>query len=360
MVFPQKVKKSGAPAPRADLRRVSAWATLALVAVSFVAPANFVTEEPGPTFNTIGDFNEKQLIEIEDAETYPVSGALDMTTVSVAGGPNSTVGALNVLSAWLSDSGSVLPSDLMYAPTVTNEQVSQRNSAEMTNSQEVAQAAALTYLGEDFTEHLTVSGVAEGGPSEGLIEEQDVILRVDGANLDGFESLTEAINKPKGAAVTVTVRRDGAERDFTITPIYNEENDSYLLGLYLARSFDFPLTVNYGLEEVGGPSAGLMFALGIIDELTEGEMTGGEHFAGTGTIDTDGAVGGIGGIAQKMRGASEAGATVFLAPAENCDEVVGRVPAGLSVVKVETLTDAVEAVEQIGQGSDPATFPTCS
>lgn len=360
MVFSQKSKKSGVPSRRTDLRAVSAWATLLLVGGSFIAPANFVTEQPGPTFNTIGDFDEKQLIEIEDAQTYPVSGALDMTTVSVAGGPNSTVGALNVLSAWLSDSGSVLPSDLMYAPTVTNEEVSQRNSAEMTNSQEVAQAAALAYLGQDFTEQLTVSAVAEGGPSDGLIEDQDVILQVDGKNLDGFESLTQAINAPGGEAVTVTVQREGAEREFTITPVFSEESESYILGLYLARSFDFPLTVNYGLQEVGGPSAGMMFALGIIDELTEGKLTGGEHFAGTGTIDTDGTVGGIGGISQKMKGASDAGATVFLAPAENCDEVVGRVPSGLSVVKVQTLTDAVEAVEQIGEGADPSTFPTCS
>lgn len=360
MVFSQKSKKSGAPSRRTDLRAVSAWATLLLVGGSFVVPANFVTEQPGPTFNTIGDFDEKQLIEIVDAQTYPVSGALDMTTVSVAGGPNSTVGAFNVLSAWLSDSGSVLPSDLMYAPTVTNEEVSQRNSAEMTNSQEVAQAAALAYLGQDFTEQLTVSAVAEGGPSDGLIEDQDVILQVDGKNLDGFENLTQAINVPGGEAVTVTVQREGAEREFTITPVFSEESESYILGLYLARSFDFPLTVNYGLQEVGGPSAGMMFALGIIDELTEGELTGGEHFAGTGTIDTDGTVGGIGGISQKMKGASDVGATVFLAPAENCDEVVGRVPSGLSVVKVQTLTDAVEAVEQIGEGADPSTFPTCS
>lgn len=361
MVFSQKAHKSTRPARhRTSLRTVSALGTLALVAGAFVIPVNYVTEQPGPTFNTIGEYRENQLIEIEGAETYPVSGNLDMTTVSVAGGPNSTVGALGVLSVWLDDSTAVLPSDLMYPPTVTSEQVSQQNAAEMTNSQEVAQSAALTYLGEDFVEHLRVSAVAQDGPSAGLVEEADTIRRINGTEITGYQSLTAAINASPGEELTLTVERDGSERDLRVTPVFSSDTDSYILGLYLARSFDFPLSVNYGLQEVGGPSAGMMFALGIIDELTEGEMTGGLHFAGTGTITTDGEVGSIGGIAQKMRGSVDAGASVFLAPAENCDEVVGKVPEGLSVVKVSTLTEAVDAVTEIGRGADPATFPTCS
>ena len=101
-------------------------------------------------------------------------------------------------------------------------------------------------------------------------------------------------------------------------------------------------------------------SLGIIDELTEGKMTGGVHFAGTGTIESNGDVGSIGGIAQKMVGAKDAGATVFLAPADNCDEVVGHIPDGLSVVKVSNLTEAADAVKKIGAGEDPSTFPTCT
>ncbi|WP_185174403.1 PDZ domain-containing protein [Rothia nasimurium] len=361
MVFSKRDKAGARPRERrADLRTVSAVGTLGLSMFSLVIPVDFVTESPGPTFNTIGEFDSKPLIEIEGAQTYPVSGNLDMTTVSVAGGPNTSLFAIEALATWLEDSTAVLPSDLIYDPSVTSEQVTAQNTADMTNSQEVAQAAALTQLGIDYTEILTVSGAVEGAPSQGVLQEGDVITALNGEPLASYTDLTERVNASAGQPVTLTVTRDGSEQDVTVTPSYNEQRQRYVLGLYIARSFEFPMTVNYGLEEVGGPSAGMMFALGIIDELTEGEMTGGIHFAGTGTIDADGTVGSIGGIEQKMRGAADAGATVFLAPADNCDEVVGNVPRRLNVIKVSTLDEAVDAVTRIGQGEDPATFPTCS
>ncbi|WHS51100.1 PDZ domain-containing protein [Rothia sp. SD9660Na] len=359
MVFSKRDNAGTRPHERrADVRTVSAVGALGLSVLSLVIPVDFVTESPGPTFNTIGEFNSKPLLEIEGAQTYPVSGNLDMTTVSVAGGPNSSLFAVEALATWLEDSTAVLPSDLIYDPSVTSDQVNAQNSADMTNSQEVAQAAALTQLGIDYTEMLTVSGAVEGGPSQGLIQEGDVITALNGQALTSYTDLTGRVNASAGQPVTLT--RDGNEQDVSVTPSYNEQGQRYVLGLYIARSFEFPMTVNYGLEEVGGPSAGMMFALGIIDELTEGEMTGGIHFAGTGTIDADGTVGSIGGIEQKMQGAADAGATVFLAPADNCGEVVGNVPRRLNVIKVATLDEAVDAVTRIGQGEDPATFPTCS
>lgn len=361
MVFSQR-ENAGAQSRegRVDLRRVSAVGALGLSMLSLVIPVDFVTESPGPTFNTIGEFDGRSLIAIEGAQTYPVSGNLDMTTVSVAGGPNSSLFALEALATWLEDSTAVLPSDLIYDPAVTREQVSAQNSADMTNSQEVAQAAALTQLGINYTETLTVSGTVEGGPSQGQLQEGDVITALNGQALTGYTDLTERVNASAGQPVNLSFTRAGNQQEATVLPSYNEQGQRYVLGLYIARSFEFPMTVNYGLEEVGGPSAGMMFALGIIDELTEGEMTGGLHFAGTGTIDADGTVGSIGGIEQKMRGAADAGATVFLAPADNCGEVVGNVPRRLNVIKVATLDEAVDAVTRIGQGEDPSTFPTCS
>lgn len=346
--------------PSINLYTVSATGAIGLSLLSLVIPVNFVAESPGPTFNTIGEFNKKPLIEIEGAETYPVTGHLDMTTVQVAGGPNSSLGALGAFATWLEESTTVLPSDLVYDPSVTSEQVSARNSADMTNSQEVAQAAALTQLGIDYTENLKVSGAVEGGPSEGLVKEGDTVTAINGEALTKYADLTDRVNASGGQPVTVTLVRDGQTQQVTVTPVRNDQNGRYVLGLYISRTFNFPMTVHYGLEEVGGPSAGMMFALGIIDELTEGDMTGGKHFAGTGTIESDGTVGPIGGIEQKMKGAVNEGATVFLAPASNCDEVVGHVPHGLSVVRVSTLDEAVKAVTQIGQGEDPASFPTCT
>ncbi|SQC29529.1 Predicted secreted protein containing a PDZ domain [Rothia kristinae] len=120
----------------------------------------FVTEAPGPTFNTIGEWNGHQLIRIDGAKTYPVSGSLDMTTVSVAGGPNSQTNPLAVLGAFLDPGRTALPADALYAPGTSSAQVAARNSADMTDSQSAAQAAAAEHLGIDYSVTLRVAGRA--------------------------------------------------------------------------------------------------------------------------------------------------------------------------------------------------------
>ncbi|MGH3670280.1 MAG: S16 family serine protease, partial [Pseudonocardiaceae bacterium] len=114
-----------------------------------------------------------------------------------------------------------------------------------------------------------------------------------------------------------------------------------------------PFTTTITLADVGGPSAGLMFALAIVDKLTPGALAGNIFVAGTGTIVPAGQVGSIGGIPLKMISAREAGATVFLVPAGNCAEAVQHVPAGLRLVRVNTLTDAVHALDQLRGGQQP-------
>jgi len=123
--------------------------------------------------------------------------------------------------------------------------------------------------------------------------------------------------------------------------------------------YDFPFEVSIQLDNVGGPSAGQMFALGIMDKLTPDSLNGGKRVAGTGTIDNVGNVGAIGGIRQKMYGARSAGATIFLAPASNCDEVTGHIPAGLQVFAVKTLSDSVKVLDAVRAGSSTADLPTC-
>src|SRR5690606_23641311 len=135
--------------------------------------------------------------------------------------------------------------------------------------------------------------------------------------------------------------------------------DTWLIGITLTTDYDFPIDVTIQLDNVGGPSAGMMFALGIVDELTPGPLTGGNDIAGTGTIDATGAVGPIGGIRQKLYGARDAGADFFLAPSSNCDEVVGHIPDGLQVISTSTLTDSLEAIEVIADGGDVESLPAC-
>jgi PDZ domain-containing protein len=132
-----------------------------------------------------------------------------------------------------------------------------------------------------------------------------------------------------------------------------------VLGINVQSDYEFPFDVEIQLDKVGGPSAGMMFALGIIDKLTPGSIQGGEDVAGTGTINQAGTVGPIGGIRQKLFGAERAGAEWFLAPADNCAEVAGHVPDGLTVVAVETLDDALTALETIRTGTDTDTLPGC-
>nr|WP_277814844.1 S16 family serine protease [Galbitalea soli] len=133
-----------------------------------------------------------------------------------------------------------------------------------------------------------------------------------------------------------------------------------ILGIAVGTSYTFPVPIKIQLQDVGGPSAGMMFALGIIDKLTPGELNGGKRVAGTGTIDSAGTVGAIGGIRQKMYGAARAGARYFLAPRSNCDEVVGHIPSGLHVYSVATLDDSLTALKAISSGKGLASLSSCA
>lgn len=118
--------------------------------------------------------------------------------------------------------------------------------------------------------------------------------------------------------------------------------------------------VKMHIDDIGGPSAGMMYALGILNKLTGIDLAGGKTIAGTGTIDNNGKVGAIGGIRLKMISAKRDGARWFLAPNSNCDEVVGNIPQGLNVVSVKTLDDAYKALEKIKAGKSIKSFKTCN
>ena len=147
----------------------------------------------------------------------------------------------------------------------------------------------------------------------------------------------------------MVVTRDGKRRTLEVTT-GKASDGSTIIGVNLRVDYDLPVEVTVNTGSVGGPSAGLMFSLAIYDVLTPGELTGGEKIAGTGEMTDSGAVGPIGGIRQKLVGARDAGATVFLAPADNCSEVVGHVPDGLQVVRVATFAEGLSAVEKIAKG----------
>ncbi len=338
---------------------VSGTLAVVLGGAALLIPAPYVVEAPGPTFNTIGEVNDQPLIEVSGAETYPAEGELSLTTVSVQGGPNRQVSIFEAFSGWIDPERDVQPEEIVYPPGTTQSELREQGTVAMTSSQDAAIAAALGELDIAFSESLTVAGLAPDSASLDALQEGDVLSSIDGTDVVDISTIRTALNDAGGDAVELTVERDGASTQVTVVPKRSEEGN-YQLGVLLSSTFQFPFDVSIQLDNVVGPSAGTMFALGIIDILTEGDLTGGRSFAGTGSIDSVGNVGPIGGIAQKLTGARTDGAEVFLAPAANCDEVVGHIPAGLTVVSIETLDDAVEAVEMLGNGGNASSLPSCS
>jgi PDZ domain-containing protein len=135
------------------------------------------------------------------------------------------------------------------------------------------------------------------------------------------------------------------------------EGGQAVVGVGVAETYTgFPFRVKVNVGDIGGPSAGLMFALAIIDKLTPQNLAGGRFIAGTGEISVSGTVSPIGGIQQKMAGARAAGATVFLTPAGNCPDTAGAVPAGLRLMKVSTLAGAVAGLKALAAGRP---VPSC-
>lgn len=344
--------------PRAITLAALTVLTSLLIAAASVLPLPYAVSGPGPTVDTLGEYKGVRLITIDGAETFEPSGELLMTTVSVAGGPGYPVTLSAVLQGWFDRTRSVSPAETVFSPDEDRDEIDERNQASMISSQENATVAALEELGYEVPTVLTVVEVLEGSGAVGVIEPEDVLTEIDGTPVLSFSELSARMDQVEpGQDVTVGLIRDGEPVDLEVTT--TADGDRALLGVLIDPEFDLPVDVQIEIQDVGGPSAGTMFALGIIDTMTEVDETGGATVAGTGTMDLTGDVGPIGGIRQKLAGAVRDGATWFLAPEENCDEVVGHVPDGLTVVKVGTLHEARIALEAIGAG-ETDDLPACT
>ncbi|MHA7288297.1 YlbL family protein [Arthrobacter sp. MDT3-24] len=356
----QNAPRSSPPGDRrVSVMMLSGVLALGLGIAAVTVPVPYVVESPGPTFNTLGQSQGSPVISVTGHETYPAKGNLDLTTVYVDGGPNGPVSILGAFTAWLDGSKSVQPVEMLYPSGTTKEEADEQSSVAMTSSQENAVASALKELDIPFGQQLQAAGLPDGSPSAGKVENGDIFESINGKPITSLAVVQEELAAGQGAPATLVVQRAGESVTQTITPMNNGAG-RYILGVMLKYLFTFPFDVKISLDKVGGPSAGLMFSLGIIDTVTPGDLTGGKHVAGTGTITPDGTIGPIGGIRQKMLGARAGGATVFLAPAENCDEVVGHVPEGLQVLKVENIAEARHAVELAGSGQDTGALPVCA
>lgn len=339
-------------------------AMLGIVAVALV-PAPYVIEVPGPVYDTLGTVQvsgaEVELIEIDGEETFPTAGSLDMLTVRIEGSRENLPTWLEIGQAYLDPSKAVLPVDDVFPLGYSVDDSNVQGQIDMQNSQQEAIAAALSELGYEFESRLKVATTQPGAPADGVLEAGDIIASLNGQEYADVTGLRAGIaENGTESPATLVIERGGVEQTVAITPVLSEgDQPAPIIGIIVGGEYDFPVDVKIQLENVGGPSAGMMFALGIIDKLTEGELNGGEIVAGTGTIGGDGTVGPIGGIRQKMYGAQGAGATWFLAPVANCNEVTGHIPGGITVFSVETLDDAIAALDVIADGGDTSTLSTC-
>lgn len=370
---------------RVNLRSVSAVATCALLAGAFVLPSSYVKEGPGPLFDVLGTYQEKEVIEVSGAPSYKTFGKMNMTTVSVSGGPYTELSGAEAFYGWLAFDGNrslVVPTDALY-PHVSHEQATAATGAQMADSQTQAKVAAMRQLKMAVTEKVQVLSTVEGSPAASVLKADDRIVKVGEKQIETLTDVPKAVNASNGSPIDVTVERGGKQQTFKLTPVRASDDSRWILGAGLKQSYDLPAHVQYNLDGVGGPSAGLMLALGTVDKLSEGtlladEDAGGDpyrsYISGTGTIDANGKVGAIGGIKYKILATGRYGARYFLAPKENCDSIVkmqtqdpdlfnyyhaGQVRGTMVVVPVSTLDEAVKTVEAIKSGTPDDSLPRC-
>ncbi|HEY0474934.1 MAG TPA: PDZ domain-containing protein [Kribbella sp.] len=320
-------------------------------------PVPFVSFSPGPVKDTLGTVNSKPVIEVTGHETYPTTGELDLTTVSVTS-PNRDLTLPQAMRNWFDPHADLYPRDVIYPPDQSAAQVQQQNTAEMTNSQDSAVAAALQEAKVPYNPK--VSTVSKGSPADGKLKPGDVILKVDGQAATKVPQVGDLVRKNKvGANVSFLIRRGGREQTVVVKAGATPGDASRpMVGITIGVDSPVKVSVNLG-QDIGGPSAGTAFALAIYDKLTPGPLLGGKHIAGTGTIDALGQVGAIGGIQQKIAGAKNSGATVFLVPAPNCAAALDSGVKDIRLVKITTLRTAIDALQALasGTGDVPACTP---
>ncbi|MEU3465278.1 PDZ domain-containing protein [Streptomyces sp. NPDC006733] len=355
--------------PRRTATLIAATMTLiALLCVALLTPAPYAEMSPGPTVNTLGDHGGEPVLQISGHPTYPTTGHLNMTTVRVTGAEY-RMNLVEAVVGWIGHDEKVVEHDTLYPQGQTAEQADQQNAEEFTQSQDSAKVAALKRLNIPVSSRVIVGVVVKDSASEGKLHAGDVIKAVDGTEVKNPGDVAKLVTKHQpGQNVTFTVipeaaakKKETATQQVVVTTrkSTDEGKARAVVGIQAGVEHLFPFTIDIKLADVGGPSAGLMFALGIVDKLTPGDMTGGKFVAGTGTIDDDGKVGPIGGIGLKTIGARGQGAQYFLTPADNCAEAAKDIPSGLTLVKVSTMDDAMAALENIKADKTDA-LPGCS
>ncbi len=329
---------------------VGAVAVVVFAAAMSILPVPYVALGPGYTVDTLGTVNGKEIVSI-DAAVSPSRGHLNMTTVSVI----DNIDLLTAIRYWFDDEVAVVPREMVYPSGKNRDQIEKQDAADFVHSQNSAEFAALHQLG--YPTQLTVSTVDKGSPASGKVSVGDVITAVNGTQVNSGKELLDQIDKRKpGQDISLSLQREDKQQTIQLTPREKSGSQKGALGFSFTEKQPHPFKISFDLQGIGGPSAGLMFALAIVDKLTPEDLTGGRFIAGTGEINDAGEVAPIGGITQKMLAVRHKGATVFLTPKDNCREALRTAPSGLRLVKVTSLDDAVHSLNNLrtGKGSVPS------
>lgn len=283
------------------------------------------------------------LITIDGAPSYDSDGRLLLTTVNVG-----RANLYYALRAWLDPAAFVLTERDVVPPGQTDREYERLSLSQMDQSKIAGVAVALQHATDYPRAHgsgAIVQDVVPGSPADGRLFPGDLIVEIDGERLADVEELAKVISYAgEGRSIPMTVRplEGGTERDVTVRTVFDEDAERPIVGIFPIANFPFEVTIESG--RIGGPSAGLMWALGVTDLLTTDDLTGDRVIAGTGTVDLHGDVGPIGGIALKVVAAERAGAETFLLPEANLAEARG-VDTELELVSVETVEQAISFLE---------------
>lgn len=333
-----------------------------VVALGFLPTTDYVIESPGPVLNVNGKLKGKDIISVKN--TNIPTTPLAMTTVSVQGCDDKGITYWQLIKSELTSSDAVVERDNVCPKNISEKTVSQMNAAQMTGSQDSAVVAAWQLTKPDAKFTLTVEQAVTDSAKQAFKKGDKLVSIVDAdsksVQITNYKQLREVLEKmTPGKPIKVTIERDSATQEVSVLGAKPEDSSrkGAMLGITLNVNPPAGHEVTYAVGGIGGPSAGMIFALDIAQRLEGKNYAGTTPVAGTGTIDLSGNVGAIGGIKQKMLGARDEGYKVFLAPAANCADVVGNEPKGMTVIPVSTLSEARTAMQRVAAGQAPAT--TC-
>lgn len=345
--------------------------------VAMILPSSYLVQTAGPAIDVNSKIDGKRLVTITAAKTYPSKTKLFMTTVSAWGTSEQGVPGAQAFGALFRSADQLIPVRAYYPEDVSADDAEAENALMMTNSQDSAALLAFEMAGYPVSMDVKIVGIDRQAPSGKVLQLGDIIrgIRVDQGNFatekivetKSHYQLSKVLDRvAPDTSVTLEIERDGKRQEVSCKTIpFDPDSTGWvhpgsLLGVAITvENVKLPAQVKYLVDGIGGPSAGNMFALGIYDALTPGNLGADAKIAGTGTVAWDGDVGPIGGITHKLAGAAEQGVTDFLAPAENCIETVGFLPEGMRLWAVRTTDESVKAVEAIGAG-DTTNLTSCA